>query len=145
MNLPATIPVPQPAKNKGGRPKGSRNRSSMLLKTIQVEMEKLYGLKDWDPAVMLASIAGDSKQPVEIRIVAAGKILPLLHGAAKQQQLDPMGKKDPVNMERLMTKIAKDLLIENKVPTSKDFEPEDEETDEDDPMENNTPLDSAAD
>lgn len=126
MNVPATIPP----KNKGGRPKGSRNRSSMLLKSIQIEMEKMYGVKDWDPAIFLSGVACNPLQPIDIRIVAAGKVLPFVHAAAKPMVIEEKSKR-PVNMEQLMTRIAKDLLIENKVVTKEQLSPTDDEDDDD--------------
>ncbi len=108
-----TRPTPnEPKKNKGGRPKGSRNRSSFLL---QDEIEKMFGTKNFDPVIFLASIAADATKPVEVRIVAASKAAPYLHSPAKPAIVDDTGKKKPVNVEALMGKIARDLMLEGKV------------------------------
>lgn len=118
-------PNPQPKKNKGGRPKGSRNRSNYLLKQAQDEIEKLFGTKDFDPVIFLASIAADANRPIEVRIVAASKAAPYMHSPAKPAVIDDSGKKKPVNLEAIMSRVAKDLMIEGKIPTKEELSDQD--------------------
>lgn len=124
-------PKSPPPKNKGGRPKGSRNRSSHLLKTAQIEIEKMFGTKDFDPAVFLQTIAADPDRTIEVRIVAASKVLPYIYSPAKPAVIDENGKKKPVNVEALMGKIARDLMLEGKI-TTKEEPPEEDEDESDD-------------
>lgn len=133
MNVPALTnqPASPPPKNKGGRPKGSRNRSSFLLRQAQDEIEKMFGTKNFDPVIFLASIAADATRSIEVRIVAASKAAPYLHSPAKPAVVDEKGNKKPVNVEALMGKIARDLMIEGKAPQLAD-EVTDEDEEEDD-------------
>lgn len=136
MNLPVpTNPSPRAEKkNKGGRPKGSRNRSSHLLKSAQIEIEKLFGTKDFDPAIFLQTIAADANKPIEIRIIAASKVLPYIYSPAKPAVIEDNGKKKRVDVQAVMSRVAKDLMLEGKI---KEPEASSEDTEDDDSTDDN--------
>ncbi len=132
------LPVPtSPPKFRGGRKKGSKNRSSFILRQAQIEIEKMYGVKNFDPVVFLMVTAANPQLDYELRIVAAAKSAPYVHSIMRQAPPEPEKKNEVVDVERLMQRVAKDLLIENHVPVmSKEFTKEggvteDEETSDD--------------
>lgn len=133
----------EPKRNKGGRPKGSRNRSSHLLKSAQIEIEKLFGTKDFDPAIFLQVIAADATKPIEVRIVAASKVMPYIYSPAKPAVIEDNSKKKRVDVQAVMSRVAKDLLLEGKIkepeaPADDDESSEDDSQDDDEETENDT-------
>lgn len=133
-----TLPVPfestpgKPDRKPPGRKKGSKNRTSVLLLQAQREIEQKFGVRHWDPVVALATIAADPTTDLELKILALVKVAPYFHATAKPVLIDPDSKKDkPVDLERLMQKVAKELLIENHVTVDRAPQDEvEEETDE---------------
>jgi hypothetical protein len=117
----------KPARKPPGRKKGSKNRTSVLLLQAQRQIEEKFGVKNWDPVVALMVIAADLTVDLELRIVAMAKSAPYIHATAKPVLIDPSTKKEkPVDMERLMQKVARELLIENHVTVEREAAPEDE-------------------
>ena len=123
---------------KGGRPKGSKNKKGYLLAQAQREIEQKYGVKGFDPVVFLLMTAADPNNTIEVRITAAVKVAPYIHPTAKPVSMDDGKDKQakPVDTERLMRRIATDLLIENHVTVPDEPPPEDGE---EEPDEENQP------
>lgn len=132
--MSANLPVPtSPTPNRGGRPKGSKNKQTHLLRDAQKQIEAMYGVKNFDPVVFLMLTAANPNLEWELRIVAAAKSAPYVHSIMKQAPAEE-GKKDkPIDVERLMQRAARDLLIENHVPAMNEkFTEEQGEDTEDD-------------
>lgn len=132
-----TLPVPfestpsKPDRKPPGRKKGSKNRTSVLLLQAQREIEQKFGVRYWDPVVALATIAADPTTDLELKILALVKVAPYFHATAKPVLVDLDTKKDkPVDLERLMNKVARELLIENHVTVEREQAIREEEVEE---------------
>lgn len=114
------IPVSFKAKKTGGRQKGRKNNVNVLLKQAQEQIKLLYGegpqFKNWDPIVWLMVTAADPSVDMDLRIAAAGKAAPYIHSQVKPAEKITDNTPKMHDTEALMQRVAKDLLIENKIP-----------------------------
>lgn len=117
---PSTELVTFIAKKPKGRPKGRKTSTNALLKQAQDQIRELYGdgpqFKNWDPVVWLMVTAANPGVDWDLRIAAAGKAAPYIHAPVKAVEKPTDNTPKHVDTEALMQRVAKDLLIENKVP-----------------------------
>lgn len=100
-----TTPVAKDG-SKRGRRKGAGSKASRLLADAQDKINRKFGIKNWDPVIMLMMIAADETNDKSLRVSAAGKAAPYVHSTLKQ--IEVKGDEDnPINVN-VMT--AKDQL-----------------------------------
>ena len=74
-------------KNKGGRPKGSKNKAALILEQARAEIEARFGIINFHPVVGMLVLAADQTQDVTLRLNAMAKSAPFIMPTLKAVEL----------------------------------------------------------
>ena len=120
---------------KRGRPKGAGTKSGRLLADAQDMICRKFGIKNFDPVIMLMMIAADETNDKALRVTAVSKAAPYIHSTLRQ--IEVKGDEDnPINVNVMTAKdqLAR-MLKDIEVEVIKEIileDPEDNDEDEDD-------------
>ena len=121
--------------SKRGRRKGAGSKSGRLLADAQDRICRKFGIKNWDPVIMLMMIAADETNDKALRVSAASKAAPYVHSTLRQ--IEVKGDEDnPINVNVMTAKdqLAR-MLKDIEVEVIKEIileDPEDDDDDDDD-------------